>query len=177
MSLPLFRSLTEQRKKRQRTVPPCPINGHLRGAHVALQRCPILHPSVRIVSPYSSFAKGTSLLCRIRGHFYFGLTDTIAIIARYANMPMCAKNAQFAPAFCQPAFARLFPTFHPSLASHPGRMTMRRIKIYCGGTSWNTNSGTVFLASPITETAPSRNRLKLPMSPKTLAAASLPRLE
>jgi hypothetical protein len=35
------------------------------GARVARQRCPILHSSDRIVSSYSPFAKGTSLLCKI----------------------------------------------------------------------------------------------------------------
>ena len=38
---------------------------HSGGAQVALQRCPILRSSSRIVSPYSPFAKGTSLLCNI----------------------------------------------------------------------------------------------------------------
>ena len=46
------------------------------GARVARQRCPILHSSDRIVSPYSPFEGDISTL-QNRGHFYFALTPRI----------------------------------------------------------------------------------------------------
>jgi hypothetical protein len=86
LRLSLWRLPAGQNKKGQNKV--CSVLPYSRssGARGARQRCPILHSSHRIVTPYSPFQRDISTL-QLRGHFYFALTAF--------NLESCLKSPHF----------------------------------------------------------------------------------